>query len=226
MHDQFALLHQLFNGSLHRGFAEGRAQLHQIRLGDFSNLTISRPADRLKGGELCSYQFYPLLKLPVSGQNGAQEVLDKGGWVFYTFIPALLTLLQSVVVEILIPGNLAFQGDILSYHIAASVEQERGQQPAHAAVAVVEGMDAEEVVDEHRNEDQRVQFLRIQGPGEIFTDGIDGPRRFIGGEGSKQHHAVSMGIGGGDIVLGIFEGAADPFFGILVEVPVKLENVA
>ena len=225
VHDQFALRHQLFDGGFHGGFAQGRAQFHEVRFCDFSHLTVGGPADCFKGGEFCSHQLHPFLKFPVGGQNGAQEIFDKGGGVFLPLVPALLTPLQSVIIEILILGNLALQRDILSHHIAAAIEQKRSQQTAHAAIAVIEGVDAKKVVDEHRNEDQGVQFLGIQSPGEALTDGVDGPRSFIGGEGSKQHHAVSLGIGGGDIVLGTLEGAADPFFGILVEIPMKLKDI-
>lgn len=122
MYVQLALRHQLFDGSFHGGFAEGRAQFHEVGFCDFSDLAIGSPADRFKGRELCSHQFHSLLKLPVGSQNGAQEVFDEGGRVFRALIPALLTLLQSVVVEILILGNLAFQGDIFSHHIAAAIE--------------------------------------------------------------------------------------------------------
>lgn len=123
MHMQLALRHQLFDGSFHGGFAEGRTQFHEVRFCDLPDLAIGGPADCFKGRELCTHQVHPLFKLPVGGQNNAQEILDKGGGIFLALMPALLALRQGIVVGILILGDLALQGDILPHHIAAAVEK-------------------------------------------------------------------------------------------------------
>lgn len=225
MHGQGPFGHQFFDGGFYGGLAQGGAQLHELALGELAYLSVGGPANDLQGRELLTHQSHSILKLPIGGEDDAQKVLDKRGGVFLALVPALLTLGQGIVVGVLILGDLAFQGDILAYHITRSVEQQRGQKAAHAAIAVVEGVDAQEVVDEDGNEDQRIQLLSVQSTGQALADGVDSARNFIGGKGSKQYDAMPLGIRSGDIILGILKRTADPLFRVLVEIAMELEDI-
>ena len=68
-----------------------------------------------------------------------------------TVKPAVLAGFQCVIIKILITGDLALQGDIFSYIVAAPVEQKGSKQAAHSSVTVAERMDAQKIMDEHRN---------------------------------------------------------------------------
>ena len=53
--------------------------------------------------------------------------------------------------------------------VARLVEQQECQQPGHAPVAVAEGVDAEEVEDEGRDQQQRLDRLLLPQPIEVVA---------------------------------------------------------
>ena len=128
-------------------------------------------------------------------------------------MPSRLAQFQGIVVCILRTGDLAFKGDIAPDRISAAIQQEGGQEPAHAAVSVVEGMYAEKIVDEHRDQDQRINFLCIDYAVEALADRLHGRRGLKRSKRCKQHKAMSRRVCRVDIVLRILEGAADPALG-------------
>lgn len=46
--------------------------------------------------------------------------------------------------------------DVLAHNESGAVQEEKRQKAAHAAVSVIERVDAEEVQDEYRHQDQRI----------------------------------------------------------------------
>lgn len=66
--------------------------------------------------------------------------------------------MQCLVVGLLGVGDQLFDADIFADKIAGAVQKQQRQEPAHAAVAVDEGVDAEKVQNENRNQQQRIEF--------------------------------------------------------------------
>ena len=65
--------------------------------------------------------------------------------------------------------------DVLAHNESGAVQEEKRQKAAHAAVSVIERVDAEEVQDEYRHQDQRIigrgldeEFLAVAA----FVEGV------------------------------------------------------
>lgn len=97
------------------------------------------------GKPLGGQQLNPAFKIPISRRQNAQHIGDKGSIVVGSLMPVVRALLQSFVIAFLGVGNQFLNADILAHDIAGAVQEQQRQQSARAAVAVVEGMDAEEV---------------------------------------------------------------------------------
>ena len=66
--------------------------------------------------------------------------------------------MQGLVIGLLGVGDQLFDADIFADKIAGAVQKQQRQEPAHAAVAIVEGMDAEKVQNKNRDQQQRVKL--------------------------------------------------------------------
>ena len=60
--------------------------------------------------------------------------------------------------------------DVLAHNESGAVQEEKRQKTAHAAVSVIERVDAEEVQDEYRHQDQRIIGRGIRGGGQQSHD--------------------------------------------------------
>ena len=68
-------------------------------------------------------------------------------------MPFIAGSLECLVVFVLGFGNLHFNADVLAYIVSILIKHQQSQLTAHSAVAVVEGMDAQEIADEAGNQD-------------------------------------------------------------------------
>ena len=140
-------------------------------------------------------------------------------------MPSDLRLTQDIIIEILVFCDFSLQRDIFAHIKSAAVEQQCGQQAAHSAVSIIEGMNAEKVVDEHRNDDQRLHFHVPNDPVVLLANPVQGLRRFIGGQWRKQGLHMAVGIGGADVVLHAFGPARHGIVHVAVEDLVELQDV-
>ena len=154
-----------------------------------------------------------------------QQIPDERRGILSVLIPAALTLLQCIIVQVLVLCNLAFQRNIPADHITGTVQQERRQQTAHSAVAVIERMDAEKVMDEHRDQQKRIQLLRSDHAVVALAEGFHSRCGFIRRKRREQDKLPSVRVCCADIVLGVLEAAADALVGVLIQVTVQLENI-
>lgn len=53
--------------------------------------------------------------------------------------------------------------DVFAYNVATAIEQEKCEQTTHAAIAIIEWMNREEVKHEHRNQQQGIILAFVQG---------------------------------------------------------------
>ena len=220
-----SLFHKLLDCILNGSLAKCRTKLHDLTLGKLSDLVVNRTAHRFDCGQLFINQCYTLLEITVRSQNGLQQILDKRRGIFCVLVPAFLTLLQSIVVKVLVLGNLAFKGDIPADHIAGAIQQQGSQQAAHSAVAVIERVYAEKVVNEHGYQQQSVKLLHINHTVIAFTNCINCWRCFVRGKRCKQNKLSSLCIRCADIVLGVLESSANALMGILIQITVELQDI-
>ena len=86
-------------------------------------------------------------------------------------------------------------------------------------------MNAEKVVDEHGNDDQRLHFHIPNDPIVFLADSVQGLRRFVWGQGREQGLHMAIGIGSADIVLHVFSSAGHGVVHVTVEYLVELQDV-
>ena len=154
-----ALFDQLLDRALDRCLAERRAKRHDLTLGELADSIGYRPADRFDRRQLFIDQRHTILKVAVCSENRLQQILDKRRGIFRVLRPAALTLLQCIVVQALVLRDFALKGDVSADHVAGAIQQQRRQQAAHSAVAVVERMNTEKIVDEYGDQQERIDLL-------------------------------------------------------------------
>ena len=137
-------------------------------------------------------------------------------------MPAGLRLCKCVVVQILVFGDFGFQGDILADIKTVSVQKQRREQSAHSSVAVIKRMNAQEVMNENRNCNQRLKFHIPDYAVVFLTDSVQRFRRFIRGKRREQRFHMTVRIGGSDIVLHAFCAARKRVVHVAVQDLMKL----
>ena len=217
--DQF--LQRVFCGSLF----DGRAQLQDVRLGKLSELVQRCFANNIVRGHFLADNTDPILKIPIGRKDRMQQISDERGGVFGTVIPAILTGAERVIIQLFALGDLTLKRDVFADHIAGAIEQQCRQQAAHTAIAVIERMDAEEVMDKGRDQDQRIDLLRVDDAVVALANAIDRPGCLKRRERRKDHIAIAVCVHSADIILCVLEIAADALFGIPVEIAVQLQDV-
>ena len=192
---------------LHRRCAHGGAELGDLRLGELADPRPDGVANGIEGGG--GDQGHALLEIPVRRDDRAQQVLDKGHGVVLTVVPSALRRLQSVVIVFLRLGDLCLQRNIPPDLKPAPIQQQRRQQPGHAAVAVDERVDAQKVVDEAGDQQQRVRLTLADGAIVRVAQIGHGLRRFIRREGRKEGEGLTLRRDGADKVLHVLERAPE-----------------
>ena len=88
-------------------------------------------------------------------------------------------------------GDLCLQRNVSPDLEPAPIQQQRRQQPGHAAVAVDERVDAQKVVDEAGDQQQRVRLALADGAIVRVAQVRHRSRRFIGREGSEEGEGLA-----------------------------------
>ena len=190
----------------HRGTSDARAALKDLSLRERSQCIVHSIAHNLIRSAFTIHRAKPLLKIPITAQDDAKEILDEGSVIVLPLMPSAGDLPQYIVVCILRTLDLLFDAEVLAHHEAALVQQQCGKKSAHPSIAAIERMDAQEIADEYGDQDQRIHHLPIKGIPITCADRIDSPRcleRFerseSGGEG------VTIGMGLVEVILGVLE---------------------
>ena len=132
--------------------------------------------------------------------------------------------MQCLVVGLLGVGDQLFDADIFADKIAGAVQKQQRQEPAHAAVAVIEGMDAEKVQNKNRDQQQRVKLGVLCGRLEGVAKCCHRPRRFPRRDRLKPDDLPAVRPFFGNHIIRVFEAAADGLAAELVQVPMQLQN--
>ena len=132
--------------------------------------------------------------------------------------------MQCLVVGLLGVGDQLFDADIFADKIAGAVQKQQRQEPAHAAVAVDEGVDAEKVQNENRNQQQRIEFGILHSLLKCIAKCRHRPRRFPRGDRLKPDDLPAVRPFFGNHIIRVFEAAADGFAAELVQVTMQLQN--
>ncbi len=116
-------------------------------------------------------------------------------------MPALRTGLQRFVVALFRFFEDALQTDEAAHGVVEVVEQLQCQQPRHAAIAIREGVDAEEVEDDQWHQNQRVCQVLVQRR-VVSRDHVGhhhgGKMR---GDRAKADARAAIGMAQGDVVV-------------------------
>lgn len=78
--------------------------------------------------------------------------------VIRAFVPALLGLAQGRVVFCLRLPELFLQGNVFAYAEALIPEETGKQETAHAAVAIIKGMDRKKIAEKGTDGDERIDL--------------------------------------------------------------------
>lgn len=169
--------------------------------------------NHLLGGHPCSDDIDSVLEVAVGGQYNSKKVLDERGVVVLVLHPFLGAFSEGVIIIGFGHLYLLLERDVLPYLISALVEKKRGEEPRHPAVPVVEGMDAEEVVDEDWNDDEGVYAVLVVRLIVFLTelfDGFRGLKRLYRPEEDDLRPVLRYGV---DLVWRILELSAESLVG-------------
>ena len=131
---ELSFCRQLSQVAFHGGGAEGWAELQDLSLGELAEAGPDRILDRVQGRGADDH--HPLVKVTVCGNDRTQQVFDESGGVVFLLMPANLRGFQRVIIGLFVPRNLGLQRNIFSDLISRPIEQQRGEEPGHPAVAV------------------------------------------------------------------------------------------
>ena len=114
--------------------------------------------------------------------------------------------------------------DVLSHNESGAVQEEKRQKAAHAAVSVIERVDAKEVQDEYRHQDQRIIGRGLDG---IIVSGAEVPYGIGRLEGRDREEADcfrAVGVLLCNDVVRVFIYTTYGAAAEGIEVPVQLED--
>ena len=132
--------------------------------------------------------------------------------------------MQSLVIGFLGIGDQFLNTDIFANDIAGAVQEQQCQEPAHAAIPVIEGVDAEKIQNEDGNQQQRVEFSILHSRFKRAAQRRNSRRRFPRRNRLKPDNLLTVRQFFGNHVIRIFEAAADGLTAVFVQIPVKLQN--
>ena len=119
--------------------------------------------------------------------------------------------MQSLVIGFLGIGDQFLNTDIFANDIARTVQEQQCQEPAHAAVAVVEGMDTEKVQYKDGNQQQRVKVGVLHGRLKRVAQCVDGLRRFPCRDRLKAGNLLTIRQFFCNDIVGVFVVSSDSF---------------
>ena len=86
-------------------------------------------------------------------------------------------------------------------------------------------MNTQKIVNEHGDENERIDLSLRDRTVELLADGIDCHGRFVGGKGRENGIFLSVGAHRVDVILHVFEFAADALAGMAVQNFVQLQDI-
>ena len=141
-------------------------------------------------------------------------------------MPAGRAILQDLVIGLFAVCNQPFDTDILSDEIPGTIQQKKRQQAAHAAVSIVEGMNAEKVQDEHRHQQKGIQFRIREGFLQCAAQGIHCLRCFPCRDRLEPDSLGPIRQLLGYDIIRVLEAAADSQIAEFIKIPVQLQDHA
>ena len=140
-------------------------------------------------------------------------------------MPSDLRIGQRGIIKIFIFCNFRFERNIFTHRIAAAIQKQRCEQSAHSAVAVVKRMNTQEVVNENRNENERIHVAFGNSTVELLANLVNGRRCFIGGKRCENRVLFSICVYAADIVLHVLKLTADTFTRMTVKDFMQLQEI-
>ena len=196
--DEFA------EGAFHGADGEGRAEGADVLLGEAADFLHGGLADGFQCGLLGFDEGEAVVEIFVGGKDGPQKIADEGRRVVLLFVPADLTFAEGAVVEIFVFGDFGFEGNIFSDLETVLVEEQGGEEAAHASVSVIEGMNAQKIVNENGDEEERLGLAFSDGAVVFVAKFGERYRRLIRGERREKGLGRAVRMGRADVILHVF----------------------
>ena len=136
-----------------------------------------------------------------------------------------MRLRKSGIVEVFVLGNLGFKRDVFPDIETVLIQHQGREKAAHPAIAIVERMNTEKIMDEHRNCDQWFYFKVPDHTVIFFADSVKSRWRFIGSQRGKKNFAMAIGISCADIILHILCSSCDGVVHMTVQDLMQLQNI-
>lgn len=138
-----SFLDQLSESSFYGADAQGRTEFLDIRQ--------NRLSYHLLGRKFCLHNLHTVHKVLVSRENCPQKILHEWHEVLCPLMPAILGVLQCIVIEILWSVDLGFQWNIFAYVETVAIKEKCCKKATHFSISIIEWMDAKKVMNEDWN---------------------------------------------------------------------------
>lgn len=212
-------------GALDGGEANVRAGLGYLLLGDLAKGALDDGLDALRLGYLAITKVLnTILEFIIGLNHDPQHVLEEGKIVVSVLVPVLGTGLQRFIIGVLALLDEHLDADVLAHNESGAVQEEKCQKAAHAAVSVIERVDAEEVQNEYRHQDQRIIGRGLDG---IIVSGAEvqhGIGRLEGRDREEADCFRAVGVLLCNDVVRVFIYTTCGAAAEGIEVPVQLED--
>lgn len=165
-----------------------------------------------------------ILEFIIGFNHDPQHILEEGKIVVSVLVPVLGTGLQRFIIGVLALLDEHLDTDVLAHNESGAVQEEKRQKAAHAVVSVIERVDAEEVQDEYRHQDQRIIGRGLDG---IIVSGAEVPYGIGRLEGRDREEADcfrAVGVLLCNDVVRVFIYTTYGAAAEGIEVPVQLED--
>ena len=140
-------------------------------------------------------------------------------------MPTVLRPAQRVVIEILILGYLSLQRDISSHIKAVLIQKQSRKKSAHPAVAVIERMNAEKIMNKYGNGYQRLNLSISRHNCVFFAYPVQRLGRFKRRKRREQYLRASVRIRSAYIILHVLGFARHRIAHMRVKHFVQLQDV-
>lgn len=168
--------------------------------------------------------FYAVFEFVVCLDNHAQHIPEERQIVIPVLVPVLGTGLQGFVVGILALLDKHLDTDVLAHDESGAIQQQKRQEAAHTSVTVIEGMDAQEVQDEHRNQEKRIVCAGFDGLVILDAEVQHSVGRLESRDRTEADGLCSVGVLFRDDIVGVLisaaQGAAEG-----IQILVQLQDV-
>ena len=140
-------------------------------------------------------------------------------------MPVLISLRQCCIILILSLCNCFFNADVLPHNISILIQHQKGQQPAHSAVTIIERMDTEKIQDKTGDQKQGINEFSVQHILISAAKCLHSTRCLVWFQRAEQHMAFPAGKGHIDLIGCSLKMSSIGQIRIFQQITVQLQDV-